>query len=292
MASFGFYFGFTFGLMRVLLNLVSLFAALLAAMFLTPIITNLLMELLALRVPYIPFVAFITCLIMVFMMAKILHKLIEETVEEKKFNRLSQLLGGGFMALVFTLFYAVLVSFFGAAGLVQLVYNKDQLISEAKGPVQLYVPRESDNQEDTITLLTAKQGQIFHFTAALRLGFRSTANHTKAAYLRTTDSLFYLSPNQAYRFKSPKSMQLFQTNSKELCSFCTQDYIVICKGEGLYFECTDKSTKSIRVQSLLYPYIQKVPEVAAQLLEGLLPVVDDFIDFMRIAVAKLNQDGH
>ena len=194
------------------------------------------MELLALRVPYIPFVAFITCLIYGFYDGKDSPQTNRRDGRRKK-NLIGFLscLEVGLWPLFLPCFMPFLVSFFGAAGLVQLVYNKDQLISEAKGPVQLYVPRESDNQEDTITLLTAKKGQIFHFTAALRLGFRSTATHTKAAYLRTTDSLFYLRPNQAYRFKSPKSMQLFQTNSKELCFFLYPRLYCYLQGGRLIF---------------------------------------------------------
>lgn len=291
MATFGFYFGFTFGLMRVILTVLSLFAALLAAMFLTPVLTNLLIEVMYLRSPYIPFVSFSVCVIMVFLMAKILVNLIEESVEKKKFNRLSQLLGGGSMALVFTIFYMALISFFGASNLVDLIYNDDQIIAERMVSVQLVVPRKTSNNQGYIWLSTLHENKKIQFSGLLRVAFHRQDGRFKGAYIRAQDSLFYLKPNQSYRFNSNHSMQLFQTNKNELCCFCDSDYIVTLRNNQLFFDCTDGKQKSFREGSLLYPYIQKVPEKSAQLLEGLWPIVDEFINFMRIAIAKLNQSN-
>ncbi len=291
MATFGFYFGFTFGLMRVIFTVLSLLTALLAAMFLTPVVTNLLIEVLSLRSPYVPFISFFVCIIMVFLMAKILVNFIEESVEKKKFNRLSQLLAGVSMALVFTIFYAVLVSFFGASNLVQLAYNDDQIIAESVAPVQLFVPQNTAINQGDIQLSIVHEHKTIRLSGLLRLDFHRQGDRFKGAYIKNQDSLFYLKPNKPYQFKSNYRMQLLQTNKNELYCFCDSFYIVTLRDNKLFFDCTDEQQKSFREGSLLYSYIQKVPDRSAELLEGLWPVVDEFIKFMRIAIAKLNQSN-
>jgi uncharacterized membrane protein required for colicin V production len=119
MASFGFYFGYAFGLIRVVIFLVALIVALGIAMYVTPSTTLLIKQVLSVESPFLPFVAFLLTLVGVMLVARIVFKLMEETIKSKQVNQMTQGIGGFMMAGIFIFLYSVLVTFFSAAHVIK-----------------------------------------------------------------------------------------------------------------------------------------------------------------------------
>lgn len=119
MASFGFYFGFAYGLIRVVIFLVALIIALAVAMYVTPNTTLLIKQVLAVDSALLPFVAFLVTLVGVMLVARIVFKLMEETITSKQVNQLTRAIGGLMMAGIFIFLYSVLVTFFSAAHVIK-----------------------------------------------------------------------------------------------------------------------------------------------------------------------------
>lgn len=290
MASFGFYFGYTYGFIRVFLAAISLSLASLAAMICTPILTRLLVEVLQLQSPYIPFLACLGCVVVALLMIRIVTKLIEEKVQTNKVNVLSKLLGAGLMTLIFTVFYAVLVTFFGKAGVIQLVFNQDYKLKLSESEVRLSVAGATKLPTDTIQLSNNTHAIQYNFIGALHIGnHKYRSGHSVGIKALDTTILFY--PHQQFIFSAAAPLQLTQTTSNTLLCFCNSAYKVSLQEDFLWFDCTDKSIKGIREGSLLYDKIQLVPEKGAQLMQGFIPVADAFVDFMRVALSKLEEQS-
>jgi len=119
MASFGFYFGYAFGLIRVVIFLVALMIALGIAMYVTPSTTLLINQVLSVDSALLPFVAFLVTLIGVMLVARIVYKLMEETIKSRQVNQMTQAIGGLMMAGIFIFLYSVLVTFFSAAHVIK-----------------------------------------------------------------------------------------------------------------------------------------------------------------------------
>ena len=122
MASFGFYFGYTYGLIRVVIFLVALIIALGIAMYATPSVTILIKQVLSVdqaNSALLPFVAFVVTLIGVMLVARIVFKLLEETIKSKQVSQMTQVIGGLMMTAIFIFLYSVLVTFFSAAHVIR-----------------------------------------------------------------------------------------------------------------------------------------------------------------------------
>jgi uncharacterized membrane protein YhaH (DUF805 family) len=63
--------------------------------------------------------AFALTLIVVLLAIRMFTRLFEESIDNKKFNRLSQFIGGVMISLVFTFLFSVLVKFFSAADVIK-----------------------------------------------------------------------------------------------------------------------------------------------------------------------------
>ena len=163
MVTFGFYFGFTFGMMKVGLMVISLMFAVLAAMAFTPMTTNLIIDTFNVESVFLPFVAFLVTLLVVMMMARIMTKLVEESVDNKKFDMISQVLGGVVMAIIFTLLYSVLVTFFGQAGVIKLVLNREVMVTRADQDVKLVVLGKVI-RPDTLVMVIDEHEEVYKFT--------------------------------------------------------------------------------------------------------------------------------
>lgn len=118
MITFGFYFGFVFGLIRVVIFLILFLLAIAASMRFTPVIEILIKDTFELDSPFLPFVSFAITLIGLLLIVRIMTKLLSGIIDNKRFNRISQAIGGLMMCLVFTFLYSVLIDFFSKSRLI------------------------------------------------------------------------------------------------------------------------------------------------------------------------------
>ncbi len=137
MVSYGFYFGYAYGLIRVVIFVLSLVVAMGVAMYVTPTTTKLLQETLEINSALLPFISFVVTLVGVMLLARILFMMLEENINSKQINKVTQLIGGLLMSAVFTFLFSVLITFFSAASVIKptIRENSKFLIYIEKIPV-------------------------------------------------------------------------------------------------------------------------------------------------------------
>lgn len=283
MASFGFYFGYTFGLMKVLLWAASFAVAILAAMAFTPMITNLIDNTFNVDSFALPFVVFLMSTSVILLFVRILTKIIEEAVEDKRGNFISQLVGALGMSLCFTLLYCVLITFFGQAGVISLVFNEDVKVAKSDKFVLLGVPDETIGTPDPILVKIRDVDTLYKFLGDLRFG-----SNKYRTYFGGVDSEFEISPTNLISFNSNARMSIYKGTDKEVICFCDSTFLVSAQKDSIFFNCLDELLSSQRRTSLLYQYIQIVPGRCSQLIQGLAPFVNNFIEYMSVAIDRLN----
>lgn len=119
MAAYGFYFGYAYGLIRVVIFLLSLGVALGVSMYITPSTAQLIQETLEVESALLPFVAFVISLVGIMLVARIVFKLLEENINNKQLNQVTQGIGGLLMGMVFIFLFSVLVTFFSKAHVIK-----------------------------------------------------------------------------------------------------------------------------------------------------------------------------
>lgn len=293
MATFGFYFGFTFGLIKVVLMVVSLCLASFTAMAFTPMTTAIIIETFNIDSAFLPFLAFLITLIVVLMLARIVTKLIEETVDNKKFDVVSQVIGGLMMAFVFTLLYSVLVTFFGQAKVIKLVFNEEVMITKEDGDVSLVVDKRPGNEEriDTIRLYKGS-GQPINkqFFAAAKFSSRFDPKIGKIqAYVGGERGGKKVAIRDTILLGSNVGMELWKGSSDNLLCFCDSTFHIESINDSIFFTCTDRFLSSRSRTSFFYTYIEVIPKRGTQILEQIIPFVKDFFEYMTVALERLDK---
>ena len=180
--------------------------------------------------------ACLTCVVVVLLIIKIIVKLFDETIRSKKNNVISKFLGGVSMAFLFTIFYAVLVSFLGKAGVVKLIFNHDFTLEKTTSSVELFVPSQMNVHSDTIQLKNNTHALTYNFLGALRFGTNYRDN-SKKIVLTTLDTTIVLQTKQQYRFSAlGQQLQLAQSDTEQMLCFCNSDYLLSIQEERLVFE--------------------------------------------------------
>ena len=289
MAAFGFYFGYTFGLMKVVLFVISLSVAVFTAMAFTPMVSRLIIDTFQVNSAFLPFIAFFLTLLVVLLLAGIVAKIIEEAVDNKRFNSISKIIGGMVMGLIFTLLYCVLITFFGQAGVISLVFNEDAFITKSDNPVILNIPSKTIGEPDTLIMNIKGVDTIYKFIGTLNFGSDSKGNNKFQAYVGGRDSEFLLMPEDTISFSSKSQISVYIGNKKDLFCFCDSSYLVSARNDTINFNCTDHILSSRSTSSLLYKYIEVVPQRGTQLMQGLVPSIDRFIEFMTVALKQLEE---
>lgn len=302
MAAFGFYFGFTFGLMKAVLAVISLIIAIAVAMGSTPMMTNLMSETFQLDTVFLPFIAFGVTLLVVLMLARIVTKLIEETVDNKQFNLISQIIGGIMMALVFTLLYSVLVIFFGQAKVLDLVFNDDAVVAASERPIKLVIPvREAvdGRNRDTLYVKIEEEPNEYPFSTAsnveadenasiaLNMGFELNVYGEYQAYIGSRQQHWDIFVGDTVQVRA--TQQIYLMVEEEMRCFCDSVLLIEAIGDTIYFDCTDDYLAAKSNKSRLYPYIEVIPRRGTQLIKGVAPFLQDFIDYMGLALERINK---
>lgn len=119
MAAYGFYFGYAYGLIKVVIFLLSLIIALAVSMYITPSTARLIQQTLEVDSALLPFVAFVISLVGIMLVARIVFKLLEENINNKQLNQMTQGIGGLLMSVVFIFLFSVLVTFFSKAHVIK-----------------------------------------------------------------------------------------------------------------------------------------------------------------------------
>jgi hypothetical protein len=83
-------------------------------------------------------------------------------------------------------------------------------------------------------------------------------------------------------------MSIYKGTDKEVICFCDSTFLVSVQRDSIFFNCLDELLSSQRRTSLLYQYIQVVPGRCSQLIQGLAPFVNNFIEYMSVAIDRLN----
>ncbi len=286
MATFGFYFGFSFGLMRVLLLVISLGAAALAAMRFTPMTTDLIAETFDVDSPMLPFAAFLVTLIVVLMMARMAAKLLEETINSQRYDLVSQVMGGLMMSLVFTLLYSVLVTFFGQAHVIDLVFNEDTYTTNADEEVRLLAIRQLSGAVDTLEM-HSETDSSFLFYGELRLGADKMPGNKYQSFISATDMAFSMLRGDTFLFNSKAELQV-HANNKLIC-FCDSVLVAYALADTVFYHCTDKFLSSKSKTSFFYKYIEVIPKRGTLIMKNMLPFVQYFVDYMGIALEKIEK---
>ena len=297
MATFGFYFGFSFGLMKVVLAVLSLMCAILAAMAFTPMTTNIIIDTFEIDSVFLPFVAFLVTLLIVLMLARIVTKLIEETVDNKRFDIVSQIVGGVIMGFIFILLYSVLVLFFGQARVIELVFNQGYKITKKDINPQLVVPGKlALSKPDTIYLKIDDDHTTYRFApdksnsekpASLTIRFEPVPGNRYLGSIGSSVQQWDILPEDTVRIKS--SGQLFLTVEKEIRCFCDSTFLVTSVNDTMSFECLDDYLAAKSATSFFYKYIEVIPQRGTQLMKGIAPFIEHFIDYMSVALERLDK---
>lgn len=299
MATFGFYFGFSFGLMKVVLAVLSLVAAVLAAMAFTPMTTNIIIETFQIDSVFLPFIAFLVTLLIVLMLARIVTKLIEETVDNKRFDIVSQVVGGLIMVFVFTLLYSVLVLFFGQARVLELVFNQKYQITRSDSNPKLVVPAKLAlglGNPDTIYLKIDGDHNTHRFApakkndkkpASLSIGFQPIQGNRYLGSIGSSIQKWDISPEDSVRVKS--SGQLYLMVENEIRCFCDSTFLITSINDTMHFECLDDYLAAKSATSFFYKYIEVIPQRGTQLMKGVAPFIENFLDYMSVALERLDQ---
>lgn len=295
MAAFGFYFGFNFGLMKVALVVISFCFAVLAAMAFTPMTTDIIVDTFNIDSIFLPFISFGLTLIVVLMLARIVTKLIEETVDNKRFDIVSQVIGGLVMALVFTLLYSVLVIFFGQAGVIKLIFNDEVMVTRSEGEIRLEIPGKVTGLgvPDTMYMKIDEDHNVYKFignnenkgAARLNLGFNPIPGNEYIGYIGSRVQKWDILPQDTVRVKA--TGQLFLRVENEKRCFCDSTFLIEAVNDTLYFQCMDDYLAAKSMSSILYKYIEIIPQRGTQLMKGLAPFIKDFLDYMSIALERL-----
>lgn len=300
MATFGFYFGYTFGLMRLALVLFSFLFATLAAMSFTPMTSGIIQETFGVDSVFLPFIAFGVTLLIVLMLARIVTKLIEETLTNERFDVLSRIVGGVLMALWFTLLYSVLVIFFGKAGVLKLVFNDQALMLPVDGTFKMSIPKKTleVGGPDTLTLTLSREPEkAYNFRkdpdnpigdVSINLGFVPIQNNAPRAYVNNQGWSRNILKNDTVRMRGTRQL-LLKKDNKVIC-FCDSAFVAYTQGDtALLFRCTDENIAAKSATSRFYPYIAIIPRRGNQLMNGLRPLIKEFIEYMGVALDRVEQ---
>jgi len=284
MAAFGFYFGYTFGLMQVVLMVLSLSAAILAAMGLTPMTSELISETFEVESPFLPFLAFLVTLFIVLMMARMVSKLLEETVEGKRFDTMSQIIGGVVMGLVFTLLYSVLVTFFGRANVLDLVFNKDAFTHKKDKNIQLINVHPFDLEASSLAMISDDDMLSIFKGGKVSFGVDEFKG-SYTPYFKSKKSSFSMLRGDTFVFSAKYELQV-RANEELLC-FCDSSLIIYAEGDTINFHCQDKNLASKSMTSFFHKYIEVIPRRGKILLQHMLPFVKDFMKYMDVALQRI-----
>lgn len=307
MVTFGFYFGYTFGLMKLALVLFSFLFATIAAMSFTPMTSGIIQETFGVESVFLPFAAFGITLVIVLMLARMITKLVEETLTSERFDVLSRLVGGVLMALWFTLLYSVLVIFFGKSGVLPLIFNENVAVYPADGTIHIGVAPKTIGlgPKDTLLLKITNDPNTYTFESSqsntpnlpnqpkkkggisLSLGFVPIGNEEHQAYINNKGRTWSINPTDTARIQTRR--QLFVTNEKETICFCDSAFLIYPQGDALLLDCSDPMLSAQSATSFFYPYIEIIPKRGNQLMSGLRPLIKDFVEYMNIALERVEQ---
>ena len=298
MATFGFYFGFTFGLLKLALVLFSFLFATLAAMAFTPMTTNIIMETFAVDSVFLPFIACFVTLLIVLMLARLVTKLLEETLTNERFDILSRAVGGFLMAIWFSLLYSVLVIFFGKAGVFKLVFNEQAIVQPKDPAVRLGIPPKTiPTGTDTLYMEHSADQNRYVFgnnfakknvDVSLGLGFVPNGKNKFKAYVNKQGQDWTINEDDTITITGTSQL-LLQQNKKMIC-FCDSSFQVHLEEDQLIFDCLDKDFSAKSIDSRLYPYIEQIPKRGTQLLKGFRPFIKKFSKYMGVAVERLQNE--
>lgn len=300
MVAFGFYFGYTFGLMKVGLMVISLSFAVLAAMAFTPMTTNLIVDTFNVESVFLPFASFLVTLLVVLMLARIMTKLIEETADKKRFDKISQVIGGFVMSLVFTILYSVLITFFGQAKVIDLVFNRDAIATSQNGEIKLVILGKGKGFRnlDSILMVISSDDMYYAFkgkedsgACSLNFGFNKMVGGRGQAYLRGQKSGKPQKWNilQGDTIVINSGAEIYLMVDKNMKCFCDSTFLIEASNDTIFFQCMDKYLFSKSTNSIFYKYIEIIPKRGAQLMEGAAPFIEEFLDYMSIALERLDK---
>jgi uncharacterized membrane protein required for colicin V production len=298
MASFGFYFGYTFGLLKLALLLFSFLFATLAAMAFTPMTTAIIVETFEVDSIFLPFIAFGITLIVVLMLARIVTKLLEETLSSERVDVLSRSVGGVLMAIWFSLLYSVLVIFFGKAGVFPMVFNEQVMLHPRDGAVRLGIPpKNTPIGTDTLYMKYSTDQNLYRFgnnstqnnvDVSLGLGFVPVGNNNYSAYISKRGQSWDILESDTVTVWGTR--QLILQKDQQMICFCDSKFRVHLESGELFFDCLDKELAAKSPTSRFYLYIEQIPKHGKQLIAGFRPFIDRFVKYMGWAVDRLQQE--
>ena len=264
----------------------------------TPMTTNIIMETFAVDSVFLPFIAFFVTLLIVLMLARLVTKLLEETLTNERFDILSRAVGGFLMAIWFSLLYSVLVIFFGKAGVFKLVFNEQAIVQPKDPAVRLGIPPKTiPTGTDTLYMEHSADQNRYVFgnnfakknvDVSLGLGFVPNGKNKFKAYVNKQGQDWTINEDDTITITGTSQL-LLQQNKKMIC-FCDSSFQVHLEEDQLIFDCLDKDFSAKSIDSRLYPYIEQIPKRGTQLLKGFRPFIKKFSKYMGVAVERLQNE--
>jgi membrane protein required for colicin V production len=108
---YSFYLGYSRGIIMTVFQVIAVFLGLLVSFKLTPILTTGLEKLTNSNDPWLFIAAFLFSIVVIFSLMRYFAKSLEGLMKSSKVNAINQILGGIFLAMVFTLFYSLFIWF-------------------------------------------------------------------------------------------------------------------------------------------------------------------------------------
>ncbi|MCP4437925.1 MAG: hypothetical protein GY810_03195 [Aureispira sp.] len=273
MATFGFYFGYTFGLMRVVLFVLSLLVSLGVAMRFTSVTVNLIQDTFDVDSPFLPFVAFLITLIGVMLIARIVVKLLEETVDKDRFDRISRIIGGFMLSFVFTFLFSVLITFFGKAGVIDLAYNETlEIMGQEANFIKII-------STDTMLIKQKNKPGILCLGDIMLLKDKRSGLMCGGRFVPIPAGDTVMISGSATKDLEEDDIVAF---------FCEKDMAFI-GGDTINCYCSDNYPAAKHATSTFFKYIQVIPQTGRKILENAAPFIKDFIKYMTIALERLEK---
>ena len=187
------------------------------------------------------------------------------------------------MMLFFTLLYSVLVTFFGQAHIIDLVFNDEVVLSKEVSNIQI---RSVNNRaskrgvtQDTIALHVHADTSYYFYGQMMLLP------HKKGVSVQSNKHQFELSIKDTSILRTKRELHIFGTN--QLQCFCEGDLMLIPEVDAVLLQCTDDYLSAKHLTSFFYPYIEIIPKKGTYILRTLAPFIQDFVNYMGIALNRL-----
>lgn len=125
-------------------------------------------------------------------------------------------------------------------------------------------------------------------SVSLSFGFVPVGEDNYDAYISQSGNSWDILPTDTVMIWGTR--QLILTRDNKVICFCDSSFQLHVENNQLIFDCSDENLSARSPTSRFYPYIEQIPKRGTQLIKGFRPFIDDFSEYMGVAVDRLQND--